>query len=252
MLAARLQLSEDTRRFYVGMGGVVALAWVTLWAWNSSAHADLLSHNSIGHSHVAPAVHFGLFLAGWTLMVVAMMLPGVLPQIREFMKSIGDTRASSGLSALLVGGYLGVWALFGLLAYVGDSILHDLVPHGGEASIASKSELITPAVVLLAGLYQFSARKRWCTMRGQSPVAAAERGADLLGQGITIGVNCVGSCWALMLLMFALGHGHIGWMLLLGVIMAGERLTPRRWAGWLTRFVGLALICWGAWSLVVA
>ena len=87
-------------------------------------------------------------------------------------------------------------------------------------------------------------------MRPQRPVAAAERGA--LWRGINIGVNCVGSCWALMLLMFALGHGQLAWMLLLGVIMAGERLTPRRWAGWLTRFVGLALICWGAWSLVVA
>jgi hypothetical protein len=41
--------------------------------------------------------------------------------------------------------------------------------------------------------------------------------------GLDHGVFCVGCCWAIMLLMFVVGSGSVGWMLLLGAIMAAEK-----------------------------
>jgi len=40
------------------------------------------------------------------------------------------------------------------------------------------------------------------------------------------GLYCVGCCWALMWLMFVVGMGNLGWMLLLGTVMAAEKNLP--------------------------
>ena len=44
--------------------------------------------------------------------------------------------------------------------------------------------------------------------------------------GAQHGAFCVGCCWALMLLMFVLGTANIGWMLVLGAVMAAEKNLP--------------------------
>jgi predicted metal-binding membrane protein len=62
--------------------------------------------------------------------------------------------------------------------------------------------------------------------------------------GARHGLFCVGCCWALMLLMFALGAGSLGWMLLLATVMAVEKNV--RWGGHLTTPLGVALLCWAA------
>ena len=59
--------------------------------------------------------------------------------------------------------------------------------------------------------------------------------------GVHHGLFCVGCGWALMLLMFAVGTGNVGWMLLLGAVMAIEKNLPggRRFAA----PVGAVLMC---------
>jgi predicted metal-binding membrane protein len=58
--------------------------------------------------------------------------------------------------------------------------------------------------------------------------------------GLRHGVFCVGCCWALMLLMFAVGTGNVGWMLALGAVMAIEKNT--RWGRHLSAPLGAALL----------
>jgi predicted metal-binding membrane protein len=60
--------------------------------------------------------------------------------------------------------------------------------------------------------------------------------------GVRHGAFCVGCCWALMLLMFALGTGSIGWMLALGAAMAVEKNLP--WGRRIGKPLGLALVAW--------
>src|SRR2546422_5962401 len=47
--------------------------------------------------------------------------------------------------------------------------------------------------------------------------------AEAFGLGVSHGLFCVGCCWSLMLLMFAVGMGSLGWMLVLGATMAVEK-----------------------------
>jgi predicted metal-binding membrane protein len=62
------------------------------------------------------------------------------------------------------------------------------------------------------------------------------------------GVFCVGCCWALMLLMFVVGTGNVGWMLLLGAVMAAEKNFP--WGHRLRAPLGLVLVA-GAVGIAV-
>jgi predicted metal-binding membrane protein len=62
--------------------------------------------------------------------------------------------------------------------------------------------------------------------------------------GVHHGLFCVGCCWSLMLLMFAVGVGNLGWMLLLGAVMAAEKNLP--WDRRLSAPLGRALLVWGA------
>jgi len=68
---------------------LIILAWLTLWIWNRSPYGRYLDHGRLGEiglfngatSLVAPVI---LYLVGWTLMTVAMMLPTTLPLLEIF------------------------------------------------------------------------------------------------------------------------------------------------------------------------
>jgi predicted metal-binding membrane protein len=136
---------------------------------------------------------------------------------------------------------------FGLIAYLGDTLLHQMTEPG--MPLAAYSEWIAPAIVLAAGVYQFTPFKRTAMM-----ICSIEndtfrpgwieriRQSQAFKQGLRLGAVCVGSCWSLMLLMFAVGHHRLDWMLVLGVIMAAERLSP--WGRRLSWAVGLVLVIW--------
>jgi predicted metal-binding membrane protein len=178
-------------------------------------------------------------------MVLAMMLPGSLPLINLFSRMVGARRDGARLVAWLIAGYLGVWALFGAAAFRGDAYVHagvGRIPAGADAS-----EWIGVALLLLAGIYQVTPLKDMCLTKCRSPYSfLAERwrgrhpARDALSLGVRHGLFCVGCCWTLMLLMFAVGGVNLGWMLALGAIMAVERSF--RWGRYLTVPVGVALL----------
>jgi predicted metal-binding membrane protein len=182
-------------------------------------------------------------------MTVAMMLPGSLPLLNSHIHPVRQQREGKWSAGLIILGYLAPWMLFGLLAYLGDSFLHRITEPG--APLANFSGMIAPAIVLIAGLYQFSPIKQHYTARCRTQDALNLQldGEKLTGTaafkgGLLLGGFCVGSCWSLMLLMFALGHNRLDWMLVLGGIMAAERLAP--WGNRLSWLVGLALVVWGS------
>ncbi|MCA1708779.1 MAG: DUF2182 domain-containing protein, partial [Actinobacteria bacterium] len=83
-------------------------------------------------------------------------------------------------------------------------------------------------------LYQLSPFRRRCLSRCQSPAGfivrhwRGERAAvEAARIGADYGLFCLGCCWALMLLMFAVGTGSIAVMLLLGALMAVEKSLPQ-------------------------
>jgi predicted metal-binding membrane protein len=167
----------------------------------------------------------------WCAMALAMMLPTAGPMILTYA-DLAETAAAKGEPAssplVLTAGYLSVWlgaalalsALQGALTKVG--LLDDAM------SVASP--LFAGAIFLLTGAYQFSALKHACVTQCQHPFRFffANWTVDAGGVfrlGFRQGLYCLGCCWAMMLLMFAVGVMNVIWMAALGAIMAAEKLA---------------------------
>jgi predicted metal-binding membrane protein len=234
------------------LGALVAVCWLALWVWGTSPAAGYLDHAGLVRG--VDAGERALFVGGWTLMTVAMMLPTSVPLVATFA-ALTQTRPRRGvLVALLVGGYLATWIGFGWLVHVLDGVLHGIV--AAVPVLQSHAYVISAATLVGAGLYQFAPLKYRCLDACRSPlgfVLAHWRGTsprrEALEIGIRHGIFCVGCCWSLMLVMFAVGVGNLAWMIGLGALMAIEKNAS--WGKRLSRPVGLVLILAGVASLSV-
>jgi len=245
-----LRTSGDARWYRLALGTLILTAWVVLAVWGASPSAGLLHHGEVAHSPLHPLLALAIFTAGWTVMTVAMMLPGTVPLLNVFRLMTAPRQDGAGLMLRLGAGYLAVWALFGVVAFLGDLALHEAVH-----ALPVLGRAIAPGVFLAAGLYQFSGLKERCLIECRSPyafVASRWHGQaprwDAWRLGLHHGAFCLGCCWVLMLVMFAVGVAHLGWMLALGAVMAAERALP--WGRRLTRPAGAALIAWAAFLIL--
>ena len=107
--------------------------------------------------------------------------------------------------------------------------------------------MISAGTILLAGIYQFSALKYRCLEQCRSPlvfIAGRWSGRAPRRQALQLGAEhglfCLGCCWSLMLVMFAVGVGNLGWMFMLGALMAFEKNHPL--GRLLSRPLGVGLI----------
>jgi predicted metal-binding membrane protein len=232
------------------LAALVAGAWTGLGLAAATGTGGWLSHTGLGEAGAVSSTRLLGFVVAWTLMSIAMMLPSTFPLVRVFLTI---TEGSAGLLALLCAGYLGMWALFGVAALLVDAGLHQAIE--GSAWLAARPERLPGALLLGAGLFQFSPLKYSCLRQCRSPVGfviqhwrGASRALRALRVGALHGVYCVGCCWALMLLMFAVGGAHVGWMLALAVVMFVEKAVV--WGRPVTVGVGLVLAGWGLALLV--
>lgn len=223
------------------LAAIAGAAWLALAAWDGSDYGRYLHHDAA----VAPLLGASLFTVGWVLMIVAMMLPSSIPLVMTFAALTGRRKRPRHLVALLLVGYLVVWAGFGLVAWIADRGIHlavDSVPW-----LVADPGLIIGTTLLIAGLWQFSPLHDRCLDACRSPLGfvlnrwrgTSER-REALAMGIAHGAFCVGCCWSLMLVMFGVGLGSLTMMLVLGGLTAIEKNLPsgRR----LTRPLGVVLV----------
>jgi predicted metal-binding membrane protein len=242
--------------FLVVMSGLIALAWLSLWIWDRSPYGRYLSHDHLGGVGFADSpLVMSLFVGGWTLMVVAMMLPTTLPLITLFRGIVRRQQRSSELVLLLLSGYIAIWALFGFVVHLGDWGLHQVVDR--SAWFTANAWIITAGTLVGAGVYQFTELKYRCLDKCRSPysfIMSHWRGRNRYNESLALGFHhglyCLGCCWTLMLLMFAVGLGNLAWMLLLGAVMAVEKNMS--WGKKLVRPLGIGLIAWGVSLPVIA
>ena len=274
-MALRTQIASRSeadrpRRFLAGgvfpplALGLIALAWVSLLAWEASPYGRYLHHGDWTTLGLAGAICTALpagnivlpalfYVGGWSLMTTAMMLPTALPLIRLFDRMITANRQRQALHTLLIAGYLLAWGGFGLLAHALDAGLHAGLARADW--LAAHAWIPGAAVLGLAGGFQFSRLKYRCLDACRSPFAFINRywrgpypRCEAFQLGLAHGLYCVGCCWALMLLMFVIGTGSVGWMLLLGLVMAIEKNHP--WGRHLAKPLGAALLSGAA--LIIA
>lgn len=187
------------------------------------------------------------------LMTTAMMLPTALPLLLLFHRFVFKRRDAASVTALVIVGYLAAWALFGALAQVGDLGLHTAISQSHW--LEERTWAIGAITLIVAGGYQFTRLKHLCLEKCRSPWSfivehwhgRAPR-LDALRLGVSHGIFCVGCCWSLMLLMFAVGAGSFGWMLLLGSIMAVEKNLS--WGRRLSTPLGVVLLAVGVGIMV--
>lgn len=226
-------------------------AWVAL-SLSGASGVHHLHHMSA--ATVATASFQLFFVASWTVMTVAMMLPTSLPLIATLHTIAGERSDRLLLVALTIVGYLIAWGLFGALVLTGYRTWQWVL--ASSPWLAAHAPAGAPLLLLLAGVFQFSSLKYKCLDKCRSPfsfVMQHWQGRHERWQafrlGIDHGVFCVGCCWALMLLMFAVGAGSLVWMLILALLMAVEKNV--RWGRRLSAPVGAAFLAWGRILLVL-
>ena len=238
------------RRAFLGLiASLVGSAWCALWIWGRSPYGRYLGHEQLGEIGAGSLLlPISLYLVGWTLMTVAMMLPTTLPLLEIFRRLTAQRRDRSLLLALVITGYLAVWMGFGIAAHGADWSLHEIVER--SSWLEANAWLIGAATLLLAGAFQFSRLKYRCLDKCRAPLSFVTeywRGRDERRNAFLLGIHhglfCVGCCWAMMLLMFAVGVGNVAWMLALGAVMAAEKNLP--WGRKLSAPLGVVLIGWG-------
>jgi predicted metal-binding membrane protein len=183
-----------------------------------------------------------LFLFGWAVMMVAMMLPAALPLILLYRtiarKRLQPGEVPVGIGALLVG-YVGVWTVAGLPVYAYNRL----------AVATGPFMAVVPALLLIVGgVYQFTALKHGCHTRCSNPLfflmnkwRSGIRGA--LRLGVLHGLDCLGCCAGLMLALVALGMMQVAWMLTAAVIIFVEKTLPS--GHQIARPLGIVLVIGG-------
>ncbi len=196
------------------------------------------SHLGMPALGVWGATDLGLVFIMWVAMSAGMMLPTALPMIMSYLA--GGHKA--GATLILSLGYLSVWIGFSVLATLAQWALTSamiLTP-----GMASASPVFAGSIFLLAGIYQFTPLKAACLLQCRTPFPLARaQPQGAYTSGMYQGLMCLGCCWALMLVMFAVGVMNIIWMAALGAVMAIEKLGSGRT---LTFALGVVLLLSGA------
>lgn len=196
------------------IAALAAAAWLVLLSGLGMQRAHLGPH------HSAPAVLAAL--PGWSLMVVAMMVPVTLPAVR-YVGLNSMRRRRRRAVALYTAVYAGAWVLFGITALGTDHLLR---VHLGL------SEPVELALALLtAAIWQLSrAKRRALYACGRTvPLPPLGRRADVGCARFALlhARRCIQSCWAIMLVMVAVGHSSLAWMAALTALIVAEELTLR-------------------------
>jgi predicted metal-binding membrane protein len=198
--------------------------------------------------------HLLLLWAMWAVMMTAMMLPSATPTLLVYgliARGRAQRSATRQIYALAFG-YLVVWTAFSLGATALQRLLAGFLLVSAMMVITSSS--VSGVLLLIAGVYQLTPLKNACLKACQSPLGfLINRWRDGFGgafrMGLEHGANCVGCCWALMLLLFAGGVMNLYVIAALTAFVAFEKLTRFGKQG--ARICGVLLIAAGLWTIVL-
>jgi len=213
-----------TQGHWVALFGATLLLWCLLFlmalpettlAARGVAFIEAICSVTPGSAGVLTAVLM------WSVMSAAMMAPTALPAFATYDDLPGTTTAGLGT---LLSGYLVVWIGFAVLAAGLQVLFLDVGVLNAMGQ--STSIWLTAGLLAVAGLYQFSALKEACLSRCRAPLTFFMSHWDEgpFRNGLRLGLDCLGCCWALMLLAFVGGTMNLAFMGLAMVLMTLEKL----------------------------
>lgn len=262
--ALETALRRDRLIVVVSLVGVTALAWAYL-AVLATAMASMENPGGWGaFMGLMPMGRWGLLeyalaFAMWALMMVGVMIPSAAPMIvlcARVARRVQVKDQPLAATSTFAAGYLLAWSAFSLVAAIIQGVLVDLALVTN--AMTSASAVLSGAVLIAAGLYQWTPMKHACLAHCRSPIHFLSQhwrpgrwGA--LRMGIEHGAYCVGCCWVLMAVLFAVGIMNLAWVAAIAAFVLIEKAAPfeswtRRVAGALLVVLGLATLAGSAVS----
>lgn len=249
--ASRVRLLLRERTIVLGaVAAVSGLAWLYMLRLGHGL-VDLLCLAVPAAPAWTPA-DFALGFAMWAAMMTGMMLPTAAPMLLTFAAVQRDRPAPRRAAAVaaFAAGYLLLWAGYSAAA----TLLQWALQRGGllAPTLDPVNAPLGGALFVAAGLYQFTALKHACLRHCRPPFTVLLTGwrdgtGGALRMGLSHGAHCLGCCWLLMALLFAVGAMELLWMAALTLFVFAERLLPG--GPWIGRAGGAAMVAWGAWLL---
>ena len=170
------------------------------------------------------------FLGMWVVMMVAMMLPSLVPMLWRYRQAVGGTGETrlGRLTALVAVGYFFVWFLFGIAAFPLGVALAAIEMQ--QPALARAVPLAVGVVVIIAGSLQFTAWKaRHLACCRAAPGRERALPADVrtaLRHGLRLGLHCSLCCAGLMAILFVIGVMDVRAMAVIAAAIAVERAAP--------------------------
>jgi len=237
-----------------------AIVMLTLLAWAyllhlhaqmSGAMANAESMRAMGMPMDQPwtttDVGFGFVM--WVAMMAGMMSPSAVPVLLVVARAASSRGESSRTTLLFGAGYFAVWTGFSIVATLAQWLLHNAALL--SSSMAAVSPRVAGVTLVVAGLYQLTPEKRACLQHCRNPIDFLMMhwrpgAAGSFGLGVHHGWYCLGCCWALMILLFAVGLMNLVWVAAISAIVLIEKTA---WGGVvLARVTGALLILVGGYS----
>lgn len=234
--------------------------WIVLAGLALVAAAGLIATLRLGDMLMMPTAFVGgalvypllLFVMWWTMMM-AMMLPSAAPAILTYgtlSRKFAEKGSSAAPLTVFVAGYAAIWTGFAAVAVALQLLLSQKIAL--SMMMAVTSAIVGGGLLIAAGLYQLSPLKAACLRKCQTPLMFFAHNwrkgyLGALRMGLSHGLYCLGCCWVLMGLLFYGGVMELRWIVGLAVYVAAEKLIPA--GNRLSRFTGILLIGWGAWTV---
>jgi predicted metal-binding membrane protein len=229
---------------------LVALCWACLvFRALRLATLDPVQSPALAAPPPYRAPELALVLAMWVAMLSAITLPAATPVILLFahINRLAQTVRFPNIGTLFfVLGYLLVWSSFGAFATLAQWALHD------AGALDTGMAIVNPnacgLALVAAGVYQWTPCKHACLQQCRSPLSFVVAGwrpglGGALRMGGAHGLYCLGTCWLLMLLLFASGVTNLGALLALAGLVLAEKLLPG--GSVIACIGGLVLVAWG-------
>ena len=171
------------------------------------------------------------FIGMWVVMMVAMMLPSLVPMLLRYRQALGreDEARLGPLTAIAGAGYFFVWTVFGMAVFPLGAALAAIEMQ--QPALARAVPTATGVVVLIAGALQFSAWKahHLACCREASAFARAEISAsfgEAWRHGLRLGLHCSSCCAGLMAILLVVGVMDLRAMAVVTAAITVERLAP--------------------------
>jgi len=220
----------------------VCIALLTALAWAYLVHLDRQMSSSMAHDRMMAemgmtmdmprtATDFFFTFAMWTVMMVGMMAGSATPMLLLFagtQNARGSRRLPMALPLFGLG-YLTVWIGFSLCAALAQEALRRAALL--SPAMAASSPRVAGAILIAVGLYQLTPYKGACLTKCRSPLGFLMSGwrdgaGGAFRMGLSHGTHCLGCCWALMCVLFAVGVMNLFWVAGLTALVLLEKVGP--------------------------